>query len=226
MAVTQETIILNEFGFAERRRTTGASGKPKSRFTVSIKADAIPHLFDAQELGRGPAEAIAQVIRDQIKAIGETASLGTQFARKAAAKAFAAGKEWAVARYSGGRTGATPPKGGDKLFNDSGRLADGIYVQAVKDESWTINVPANRFDPSTFNGGVAALTAMVERLQQLVPALRGEGLAGNETLRRAMENAAADIFVRVDNVSKQKGLAVARGLLTTMRQLAAGLDLV
>jgi hypothetical protein len=225
VAISQETVVLNEFGLSERRRKT--SSGTKSRFTVSIRADAIPHVFDAQELGRGPAEAIAKAIGDQIRGVRQTVSEATVLARKAAATAFAAGKEWARGRYAGGRTGPTPPGTGDGLFNDSGRLANGIYAQAVGDQEWTINVPANRFDPSTFDGGVPALQAMIERLQAAVPALRnGESLARIPEVTRAIESSVADIIQSLERQSRQKSLAIARAAIGIVRQLAAGVDLI
>lgn len=223
MSITQETIILNEFGLSERRRTT--SRGTKSRYTVSIKADAIPHIFDAQELGRKPAEAIAAAIKKGIQAIGQEASLRTQFARKYAKTAFAAGKAWAMERYSGGRTGPTPPGEGNKLFNDSGRLAGGIYVQAVGDESWTVNWPANRFDPAQL--GAAVAQTMFERLQALVPALRGgEGLASDPDVKSAIESSAADIIQTTQNQNRASSTRLAREAIGLVRQLAAGLDLI
>jgi hypothetical protein len=225
MAITQETILLNEFGFAERRRTT--SSGTKSRFTISIKADVIPHVFDAQQLGRGPAEAIAAAITRGIKGIGEFASLATQKHRATAARSLAAGAEWAVARYSGGRTGMKQPNQTKRLFNDSERLAEGIFAQAVGDESWTVNVPANRFDPSTFGGGVPAMQAMVERLQALVPALRdGNGLANDPEVKKAVSDSIYGIIAKAKGQNRALRRELNSQIFELARRLAEGLDLL
>lgn len=42
--ILQETIVLNDFGLAERRRTT--SKGTSSRYTVTINAEPIIHTFE------------------------------------------------------------------------------------------------------------------------------------------------------------------------------------
>ncbi len=83
-----------------------------------------------------------------------------------------------MARYSGGRMGPMAPNTqGTKLFNDSGRLAQSLIAKPAKPTDptgekkaeWVINIAANRFDPSTFNGGEVALDAMYQRLLTYVP---------------------------------------------------------
>ncbi len=166
---TQETIIINE-GFEERRRTT-ASGV-KSRFTFTIVSEPIFMNFDDIALGAGPAAAIRDLISAGIKGISQVASAATILRRKYAAAAFARGQPGTVRRYSGGRTGATPPGESDRLYNDSGRLANGVFVRQNPSEgSWTVNVPANRLDPSTFKTQ-GLFVSMVDRLRDLVPAIR------------------------------------------------------
>lgn len=169
--IFQETIVLNDFGLAERRRTT--SKGTTSRYTVTINAEPIIHTFDANALGKGPAEAIAEAIRKGIRDIGEFAKPSTRARREQAKRALAAGDRYETARYSGGRTGPTTPHQTDRLFNDSGRLAESITVNAQRDATWTVNVAKNRLDPSTFVGGLSALLPMFERLRNLVPALQG-----------------------------------------------------
>lgn len=197
MAITQDVIVINR-GLEERRRTTGSG--TKSRYTLSIESEPIIHNFSEIRLGAAPAEAIKLAIQQQIKSITEVAAPATILRRQRAARNLAGGqaeeykamaktafgkKEIAAGRghllgsngqndlkrYSGGRIGFMPPSGSVRLFNDSGRLADGLYVmQNVKEKNWTINVPANRLDPTTF-GDMAAFVRMVDRLRELVPAL-------------------------------------------------------
>jgi hypothetical protein len=167
--ITQDVIIINDFA-QERRRTT--SKGTSSRYTLTIEAEPIMHDLSETHLGEGPAETIAAVIKQQIKGITAIAAPSTLLKRRSAAKALAKGTPYAVKRYSGGRTGTTAPSGSVRLFNDSGRLADGILVkQNPAEKNWTINVTANRLDPRTFRNQ-ALFLAMLERLAQYVPVLR------------------------------------------------------
>lgn len=223
MAITQETIVLNEFGLSERRRTTGAG--TKARMTVTIKADAIPHVFNAKELGRAPAEAIAATITKQIRGIGEFASLGTRVFREKAKRAFDRGAEWAMNRYSGGRTGPKTPNVTGRLFNDSERLADGIFAGPTSGDEWVVNWPANRLDPATL--GEADARKMAERLQSLVPALRGgESLGRDEGVRKAIGDSIYDIIAAVAGENLRLRRAINAQTWAIVRQLAAGVGLL
>lgn len=204
-SVTQDVVILNDFGgsrFERRTRTTGAG--TKDRYTVTIKAEPVLHDFSELRLGQGPAIAIRDLVRRQIKSIGAFAAPATIEKREAAVRALARGAQWAKRRYAGGRTGEKQPNTSWRLFNDSGRLADGLEVRENKTEkSWTINVPANRLNPSP--GGHASFRLgdfeqMVVRLAELVPALRGGAeLLQDETVRKAIATATADAITVVQN---------------------------
>lgn len=174
MAISQDVIVLNDWdgaAFSERRRTT--SSGTKSRFTVSFYSEPLIANLDPVAIGKGVAEAMAKALGDGIRAITQKAEDSTIAKRVEAIGALARGARWATKRYSGGRTGSKPPNadGQGRLFNDSDRLAGGIFARPNRDGEWTVNVPANRFDPSTFNGKAADLVKMVERLKQLVPIL-------------------------------------------------------
>ena len=170
MAITQESFVLNEFGLTERKRTT--SRGTKSRYSVTIDAQPIVHDFSGTRLGDGPAEAMRDVLERKVRAVSGNVSQATILFRKHASNALASGARWAMRRYGGGRTGVKQPnQSGDALFNDSGRLAQGFYVrQNTTEKSWTVNVPANRLDPSTFRSQ-AEFQAMAKRLQTAVPEL-------------------------------------------------------
>lgn len=204
MAITQETIVLNDYGLTERRRTT--SKGTKSRYTIQIQSEPMIHNFSALELGRGPAEAMKDVIVKQIKGVTAEASIATIKKRDSAARFLAGaattkkGKPKAtggvgasiIKRYSGGRTGLMPPNpASTTLFNDSGRLSQITIMpnRAYSDDAvWEVNVPANRLDPTTF-GNRADYMRMVELLQKYVPAL------GSDTAS-LMEDAAVDAALR------------------------------
>ncbi len=165
---TQRVIAINNFGLQQRERTS-AGGKVSSRFTVTIDAKPLEHVFDPVELGRGPSEAIAAHLRKQVMAIGENASPSTLATRANAQRAFETGSRGALKRYAGGRMGPMAPNQSSRLFNDSGRLAKGIFARYGKAGEWVINFPANRMNPSTFPDGIAALERMYMRLVALVP---------------------------------------------------------
>lgn len=148
---------------------TGRRGK--SRFTIEIESTPILHVFDDLALGQGPADAIREVLQHKIKSITARVSSATAGFRARAIQAYNAGEPWAVKRFSGGRTGKTPPKKSDQLFNFSGRLANGVAVRENKtDNAWTVNVPANRLNPQHFPDR-GAFERMLDQLEQYVPEL-------------------------------------------------------
>jgi hypothetical protein len=169
VTITQDVIILG--GGLERRDRTSASGVTKSRYSITVESTPLVHNFDELPLGQGPAEAMANVLKTKMKNILAYAKPATIARRKRAAVELAKGDPSAVRRYSGGRTGVTPPStGASRLFNDSGRFVNGIVVMRNKvEKGFTINIPANRLDPTTFTGGEAAMAAMYSRLVTLVP---------------------------------------------------------
>ncbi len=166
----QTTVVINDFGSGslERRTRMSASGKSKDRWSVTLDANPLSFDFDTKTIGRGVADTIAAHLRKRVSEIGAVASPSTQLKRKYAASALARGESWAVRRYSGGRTGATPPNQSPRLFNDSGRFARGITVGPTRDNNWVINVPANRLN-ATQLGSENALSEIVNKLRQYVP---------------------------------------------------------
>ncbi len=218
MTTSPHVQVLNDFSGVRVEERTRKSGK--THVTMTITSEPIVVNLDPIALGRGPAEAIAKVARDQIRGIGDTASTSTLLARKYAANAFSAGAAWAVRRYSGGRTGATPPAQSDKAYNDSGRLAGGIVAMAnPKESSWTINAPANRLDPSTFKGGPqgAAFQSMVRGLVERVPVLR-EPLQDPEVLD-AVVDAARAVHTKIEGRMVEAGAKGRAQVLRLMGQL-------
>jgi len=193
--ITQDVIVLNDFGFEERRRTT--SKGTSSRFTVTIKSEPLVHVFDERQLGKGPAEAIREVLWKGIRGIEEFAALATVKRRERARRALAAGTGSAVRRYDGGRTGRKEPGQTVRVFNDSGRLADGLEVREnVTEKSWTVNVTKNRLTPIDF-GTQAQLLAMVERLQRLVPELGDpRALLKHSTVTKAIDAAISNLIIK------------------------------
>lgn len=204
---TQKTVVLNSFGLVRRERTTTTNIRVGDlslegnvttgiRYSVSIDAQPMIHTFDAKTLGMGPAEAMAEHLRKRVATIGVRAAATTILKRKYAADALDRGESWAQARYSGGRTGQKRPGASDRLFNDSGRLAEGIVATPTRDNQYVVNVPANRFDPRTFRDGEAGIMRMFVKLRELVPEFGDASqLATVPAIRQAIGESLDYIFV-------------------------------
>lgn len=198
--VSQNTVVLNRFGLERLERTTKSG--TKARYAVTIQAEPVLVNLDAKMLGANVAATMANVIREKIRAISAQVKPATLKYRERAKNAFQRGETWAMKRYSGGKLGPKQPGQSDRLYNDSGRLADGIFARAAgkdpKNNTWVVNVPANRFDPRTFNGGEAAMVGMVERLQQFVPELGDiKKLFDAPEVRKAVEQSVLNILAKM-----------------------------
>lgn len=202
----QTTVVLCDYGGAmglprgvgtvlsQRTRTSG-SGRTSVRMTLDIKATPLLANLNGVELGRGPSEAIRQILQEQSLAIGAFVTPATTLFRKRMARAFAGqtaqratrlsrGAQVAIKRsdadlarerYASGRLEPRIPGGesAKRVGIDSGRLARGWFVrQNPKEGAWTINSPANRFSLDTWLGDAASLQAWIARFVSLVPALR------------------------------------------------------
>ncbi len=175
------TIVLNDFGELTKRQSKKKDGSLGAvRYSATIDASPVVTRFDAKMLGKGPAQAIAKHLRERVSGISAEASPATLKIRANDAKRLTGSlggersgpvkqSEWLRQRYAPVKKSAAPPNQSTKLFNDSGRLAKGISVGAVKGNAWIINVPATRFNPTTLNGGEAALVKIYARLLELVP---------------------------------------------------------
>ncbi len=152
MAQADETIPLHLPTDVKQRTRALASGKTQVRFTVEVKADPMLHHFSDREIGRGPAEQLAAIMRENLRKFARPVAASTQAKRKQAAKAFDDGKRWAMKRYAGGRMGARRPgPASTNWFSDSGRLIESLYPTWNQTEGhYTINVAANRLDRATF----------------------------------------------------------------------------
>ena len=219
-----DVVILNDAGelspkFAARGRRT----RRKERVSIEIIAEPLLHDFSEHLLGAKPAEAIREHLTAAIKGITAKASTATIRKREQAARAFQRGAKWATKRYSGGRTGPKPPNQSDRLFGDSNRLAEGLFVRENRvDSSWTVNVPANRFDRSTFTG--AAFENMLNKLRSLVPALQDvTQLLRDPKVDEAIESSIHDIITKASPGDQGRLQQLARA---RRQALLAGLRLV
>jgi hypothetical protein len=200
-----DVMVLNDYGGGSFSRRTPQlkSGKAgKARYTVEIRSDPLLVQTDPKALGAAPAIAIRDHLKQRVGDISETASQATIKARLSAQKAVMTGQPWAMKRYSGGRIGTRAPARTDRLFNDSGRLVESIAV-AARGDSWIINVAGNRFDPSTLNGGEAALLRIIERLRELVPEWGdARKLVDVLSVQRAIRSSLADAIVKATERTK------------------------
>jgi hypothetical protein len=217
MAVTQESIVINDWGslaVTERKRTTSAG--TKSRFTIDFRANPLAIRVDPEVLGREVANAIAAAVTSGIQSITATATASTQLARKYALNAAHRGEAWVVKRYAGGKTPAALPGSvsRDRLFNDSGRLARSVFARANSEEQgYTINVAANRLDRDSFGAG---FERMLARLRDLVPVLRAPEteLHADAGVRKALLHTAANLVSKADErwiKAAESTLRVAKG---------------
>ncbi len=172
MAEDTEHTLFSADTYDVKSRTR-ASGK--SYTSVRIQVTPVVHNLVSEQIGKDVVESIAEILRERILAISADAAPATIRRRQVAQRALAAGADWAVKRYRGGRSGGKEPGLTTKLFNDSRRLAEGLVVRfasrVLEDSVWFISVPANRLDPTEFKGD--SFQRMIQRLVELVPELGG-----------------------------------------------------
>jgi hypothetical protein len=175
--------VINE-GLVSRTTKSG-----KQRFHIRIEAEPVIFALDPKALGAPIANAIANHLRERMKAITDLASPATMRARQSAEMAIQAGKQWARQRYAGGRMGGRAPNSSNRLFNDSGRFAESIVAKADKHGAWHVNVAANRLDPTHI--GVEAVQKIWAKLVELVPEFANAGaiLERNDMIRRTVQRA-------------------------------------
>lgn len=183
-----ESILLNESYTLDKRSRNGVT-----RYSISVDAEPLLLSLSREKIGKPVADAIRDAIRAGIRAISAPAATATNERRTRARKAMAEGKAWALKRYAGGRSGSSSPGQSTNLYNDSGRFAAGLVVQQNTTEgTFTINVPANRLDPSTFTP--LRFTEMVRRLGELVPALRNPFEV--PAVQESIEAVVGDVMIR------------------------------
>lgn len=189
MAITQETIAINDF--ADIRRRTLKSGKTKDRLSINVTSEVVVVDFDDRRLGRGPSEAIRDYLEKQVKGIDATAAPET-IARRRRHRANPDTKSY-KRRYTGGRTGHKPPTTSVRLFNDSSRLSEGLFVRENrKERGWTINVPANRLNPQHWGG---ELQRVLEQLREHVPEIASpRKLITTPEVRKAINQSIEDMI--------------------------------
>ena len=155
----------------QKRGKTGLAKRAKT--SIDIKADPLLVDPDAKASATIYAGAMQDIIQRQIQGITKRVSDETVKRRERASRDT--NSRWYKRRYSGGRTGLTPPDSSSSQWGtDSGRLGNSVVVGRPRESSRfgavvTVNVAANRLEPISF--GVAQFAQFREDLRTLVPAL-------------------------------------------------------
>ena len=166
------TVVIGDWStVVAKERIRHSSKGGSSHVTMTIRSEPIAAHLDPKSLGRAFALAMRIGLQNQIGSITATAAPATIKRREAAKEALAKGKRWALRNYSGGKMGLRAPgsASSDRLFNDSGRLAEGLTISAIEG-GWIINFPSNRMNPRDF--AMTHYDRMINRFRELVPGLR------------------------------------------------------
>ncbi len=211
--------------FFTKRTGTLPSGKTRApRYTVEVRSEPLLFDFDEMNIGFEFADAYRQVISDQIRHIVEPVKQVTRRLRAKALEAYTFGADWAMERYSGGRLGPMPPNPQSSAkFNDSGRLAKGVFVrQNTKDKTFTVNLPTNRFNPSV--SGQATVMKWFADLRRLVPALDPQKAAQLPAIQAASDRAIKGMIVKAPSAQQAIlwRLRLARNRALKAAAMAAG----
>ncbi len=210
-----EIIILNQWdggnvAFARREGTLASGAKRKPRYTLESKSEPLLMDLDGMNLGQGVAATWLKRIQDQWHGIAVVVSPATQAMRVTAGEAFQRGKAWALKRYAGGRIGPKLPNQTNKFGLDSLRTVDGLAMRAnPTDGSYTINAPANRFNPETFGPG---FDAYISKIRALVPILNAENAIGDKEIEASIKQGLGDMVTKAES-NDAAGLARAQAKL-------------
>lgn len=202
MVADSDIVIVNQ----PLKRRESKSGKVSYR--VEMKSEPLVFNLDPKVLGETVSNAIAAELRAQVQGITAQAAPATLKARERERKAYAAGKPWALKRFTGGKMGDTPPTNSTRVFNNSGRFAQSIAAGAASGGRWIINFAANRLDPQTGN-----VERIWSKLLQHVPAFAQPALLlGTKTVRAAVQDGLDAMVTKAEKSGDELSLARARNL--------------
>lgn len=173
MSSRTKTIVTNDYAKPK-------AGRKRARTSIEVKSTPLVHVFDDTAIAVDVAKAIRSKVEKSIKAITETASKGTLKRRE----------------YARRKLGSTSTS--TRLFNDTGRLAEGLEIKQERG-TFTTNIPADRFNE---RGGelVAKLRAAVPELRDPAKLLRGE-------VRQEIEASVKDMIVKAPDATSAKRVA-------------------
>jgi hypothetical protein len=172
-----------------RKQTRELARGTEDRFVMAVEADAlVVDLSDAtvKQWMEIFVASVAQKMAIDIEDVSVQAA-PTTIARRERARESRKGA-WYRKNYAGGRIGELPPiPGKTALFNDSGRMKRFVLRHRKTSRSThecTLNWPANRFNPQIR----PAAPQMLERLQEVAPAFRGEFRGrGTDVIQQALD---------------------------------------
>ena len=224
--IRRDVVILNDFRVKQGRVDKVTLKRQATKTTIEFKAEEIAFDFDPTTLGSGPAKAILAMIEDDYSRITKTISANTAKQRKAQARAFAAGKDWAVKRFSGGRIGDTPPDAQSRTWGvNSWRMRHGWFtrLQAAHKKNgpprWFINMPKNRGNTRDFRS-TSAFRAFFKELKVQVPALDSAKLVKRKEWRDALESGVTDMAAKLTGTRNAKRAQLRRMQLGLAKQVA------
>jgi hypothetical protein len=172
-----DILVINAANMTTRTRATksGRAGSSSTVITMTVTSEPITYNVSPAAVLREASIVMARRIREQTEAISEPVKPSTARARAVQERAFAKGKPWALKRFSGGKMGVIPPRGGEqRMMNHSGRLAESIVARFVeKTGEFYINYAANRWNPASFTP--AQLEVAFRKWVKRCPALEHPG---------------------------------------------------
>jgi hypothetical protein len=206
-----DIVVINQPGLEQRTSKTG-----RVRYTIKVRSEPVIFNLDPKQIGATVTQSIIHHLRERVRNISAQASPATIEWRKVAAKAYAAGKPWAMRRFSGGRTGATAPTESTTALNNSGRFVNSIVGNASNDGAWRVNVAANRLDART-----ADVQRFWNRLVELVPEFGDpRRLLESDIVRKGIDRARADMIKKAQATTTQLQISIIRSILGLGRQVA------
>jgi hypothetical protein len=223
-----ETVTIYR-GLEERQSIRNG----KVRRSIRIDAQPMTIITDTRALGQPVANALAHHYRERVRNIQEKVSEATLKARAVAERALQRGAPWAMKRYTSSRrvlnnTGTLLGSGrfrgrslhsldrasvSDRMFNDSGLFARSIVANASSDNSWRINVAANRLNDSSAERIWIKLIELVPEFEDVSLVFETNSIV-RETLKR----------VSAERIQMAASAADAAGISRAVRRSATAFE--
>lgn len=221
-----KTNLYATFSESVKRDKTG--NVKSSKVKVDWKADDLFINLDERAISAAMIKAAAEGIREDFKSM-PSAKPATLERRERRLRAWTNGNISAtdLKRFNGGQTGLTPPKASTKLFNESGRLANGLAFRARKNSKGesviTLNVPANRFTTKSFGSSGQLEANVFAQLKQHHPWFKSGGLRGqtNDKLNAALNKAQDQTLSFTKQEALRVGKLTAKAAFDIARVLSA-----
>lgn len=173
MALPRGVINVNAV-FSQKKTISKKTGKIRLKnYRIDIIADDLIIDLRARETNADFTGLLQEILDKQWSRVTETVSPSTLARRESAQRN--PGSRTNQKRYAGGKIGALTPNQTPYKFRDSNRMRHTtikLRTKSTGEAAATINVPANRLDPTTF-GNQAQFQQMILDLRRLIPILGG-----------------------------------------------------